>query len=282
MNRYIGLTVLLLFATLIAKAQICTPDTSMTNPGLEPMSDSLDCFVRGDSTERTVFFKNFDTIDFSGLKAKVEWIEIEHVYNLPCGINWTTNKADANNPHRFQNLEEGCIQLTGVTNDPPGQYKLEMRVKAKIGSPANVEFGGIDADTVGLRYDVRVKENPGDNCPAVDTTITGDTTSCPNPNWFETTSIENQVHADLKDVRLSPNPLIYQTKLSFYADFQGTYQYKLLNTLGEQVRAEPVEVDKGRNQLIIKRGDLQQGLYIFKLTDKHGSLLNKKLMVNER
>jgi len=286
MKKHLGFIVLLLFSATIAKAQICKPDTNMTNPGLEPLSDSLDCFVQGDSTERTVFFKNYDTVDFANINAEVDWIQIDRVYNLPCGINWTTNKANASNPHRFQNLEEGCIQLTGVTNDPPGQYKLEMRVTAKIGSPVDVEIGGIDADTVGLRYDVRVKKNPGDTCVAVDTTITGNTTSCPDPNWIDTTSdttsVEDQASSDIKNAQLAPHPFTYKTNLVFHAKQGGTYQLTLMNMLGEKLRSQSVDVTNGTNDLTIKRKGLNQGMYILKLTSEHGSSMTKKIVVGGR
>jgi hypothetical protein len=161
-----------------------------------------------------------------------------------------------------------------------------MRVTAKIGSPVDVEIGGIDADTVGLRYDVRVKKNPGDTCVAVDTTITGNTTSCPDPNWIDTTSdttsVEDQASSDIKNAQLSPHPFTYEASLVFHAKQGGTYQLTLMNMLGEKLRSQSVDVTNGTNDLTIKRKGLNQGMYILKLTSEHGSSMTKKIVVGGR
>ncbi|MFN8286259.1 MAG: T9SS type A sorting domain-containing protein [Chitinophagales bacterium] len=173
---------LLLFTTTALKAQhcagasgsgVCTPNTSLTTVGFFPPYDSLPCAVIGSAYDQIVQFHTPPTVTQNGSTYNLNWVRIDTVSNLPCGLCWRSGTSN----NQINGNATGCIRVTGTTFDAPGQYKLRVIVSA------NVQVGlfgftvtNQNAESLGLRYYVRVADLSG-TCQNVDTLAAGRTTT---------------------------------------------------------------------------------------------------------
>lgn len=166
---------LLLLASLLFTVQLtfgqCTPDGSITTPGIISSPNNIDCITQGVPFTDTVQFMNFDSIYFNNQWVPLVGLIIDSVNNLPCGINWELNKPS----NQYDPSEQGCILISGVTNDSVGQYQLEIWANVNIGTGY---FGPILANNFDLlEFFVRVK-SPSGICPVIDTTAFNHKSDC--------------------------------------------------------------------------------------------------------
>lgn len=270
----------LLFAGLPLFAQInCNPNPQNTEPGLYPIPDSLPCFVRNCVCNSILIeFVMFDSTEVSGFKVRVEYIIIEEILNLPCGVKWVTSKANANTPNRFENQESGCILLYGYTDDIAGQYKLDINVRAKINLlPGEVSY---NAEDLGFRVDVRVIDSTNSICPSIDTSASADLkiATCVSGNYlpgFDETGCYSVICdgtgiAELSSIdhfTLYPNPANNSATVSFIADKAEAYTSRIVNIYGQEVSHRELDVLTGLNIDQIDVSQLPAGIYIYTLTD---------------
>jgi len=262
---------LLLFALVLGtntnlNAQ-CTIDPQYTQPGLYPSPDSLDCLV-GDGVfnDIAIQFVNFDQTSVGGFNVTVEYIIIDSIVNLPCGVKWTTNKECADTANKFVNSEKGCIRLWGNTNDAAGQYKLDVWVLAKVDFLPNPVV--YKAEDLGFRVDIRLKATANDVCPALDTTngATLLTSTCKNAYTAVcTTGVE--VVDGLLNFSLYPNPTNAISIISFTAERSTTYNACILNIYGQEVSRWQLQVQQGTNTHPIDVSAFPPGVYFFTITD---------------
>lgn len=143
----------------------CVPQ-QLPAPGL---SDSLTCIVRGEQVNIVLYFKNFDTL--GGIT--IEWLRIDSITNLPCGITLAMNDPD----HTYVTGENGCMSFSGLTNDSAGQYKLGIWISVKVSilpQPISGEAGALSQQFGGppFSYYITVNES-GDPCPGSTATVSG-------------------------------------------------------------------------------------------------------------
>lgn len=266
MKKLFSLLVLAVVAMTSVNAQICTIDNTLTEPGLYPDPDSIPCIIKNDPTDITVQFVNFDSATYSGIRIKVEYLIIDSITNLPCGISWTTSKQNAATPHRFENQENGCIRFLGSTGDASGQYELEVYVRAKISlAPTPIP---VTASSVGLRVAVRVKDTAGDACPAIDTTG-----SAPNARVATCSSSDTTLTVGISEISsinsfsFYPNPTTNTSTVSFVAEKAATFTARIINIYGQEVSREQLNVAAGLNVNTLNVSTLANGVYIYTITD---------------
>lgn len=129
-KRSIALLALML-ALLNADAQICNIDSYPPHAGIHPASEDIPCIVQNEPTSISLQFlagRWFTQIN------PVRWIRIDSIPNLPCGINWATNKQVDSTKNTFFAGEQGCISFFGTTNDPTGIYRPKIYITAKLGN----------------------------------------------------------------------------------------------------------------------------------------------------
>lgn len=145
--------------------QVCTPGNNLTLPGFDPTSQNLNCAVQGVPYDEIIQLRVPATVTAGTLTLPLNFIIIESITNLPCGLCWQL--SDANN--RVNANQQACIRISGTTFDNVGQFKLNIVVTANVtlfGQAVNQT--GQDASAAGLSYFVRV-QSPGGNCAPVDT-----------------------------------------------------------------------------------------------------------------
>ncbi|HXH17897.1 MAG TPA: PKD domain-containing protein [Chitinophagales bacterium] len=172
---------LLFFAVALRAFPQCTPDTAITQVGFYPPDSLLDCIERGIFYDEVIQFKNFTAIPGSAIGFPgvpyftIISVQIDSIHNLPSGINYACH-----NPNCFYTTgENGCVRITGITNDPPGEYNLGFFATVVIdfqGTPITAQADSQLLADNGLGYKLKVI-NPGDICHvlpecSIDTTIT--------------------------------------------------------------------------------------------------------------
>jgi len=194
----------------------CTP-LQLPGPGL---SDSLTCVVRGEQVSVTIYFQNFDTV--SGIT--IEWLRIDSLTNLPCGLALAMNDPD----HTYVSGENGCMTITGLTNDSAGEYRLGIWITVKasiLPFPLSGEAGALSQQFGGppFVYYVTVK-NPGDPCPSSTVTVSG--------------KILSQKGNGVRTVTVDATGSSSQTYLT---DTSGTYTF--IFSLGDSVTITPAKAN---------------------------------------
>lgn len=257
--------------TFSATAQtryLCELDPQYTEPGLYPLPDSLPCLV-GDGVfnDITVQFINFDSTTVAGQRVRVDYIIIDSILNLPCGIKWSTSAQYADTANRFNNQDKGCIRFWGYTSDAAGQYKLKIKVKAKVSLLlSEVPY---EAEALGFRVDVRLKATAAATCPANDTTggatlLTG---SCKTNQTDSTFFVGVKEISSINYFSFYPNPTANAATVSFTADKAASYTARIVNLYGQEVSREVLNVTAGLNVNKIDVSNLATGVYIYTITD---------------
>lgn len=244
----------------------CTPDFTMTEAGIEPDQDSLECIVQGAATDVTIFFKNFSSVTVGGNPITVNWLRIDSVKNIPCGLAYAVDQVD----RTYDSGEVGCIKVQGVTGDAVGQYKLGIWVTINIQGLGELsgEAGQLSQSVgsdIDFSYHVRVVASAGAACPSVDTSSAANNlaSTCESVDF---TSI-NVVKENIEDLNISPNPFSGQTEITFYSVKSGNYFAKLYDVVGKEVYSEAIQVVSGSNTFRLNRGNLSKGVYMYTITD---------------
>jgi hypothetical protein len=234
----------------------CVPP-SLPEPGLDPADDSLDCLITGQSANVTINFKNFDTI--SGVT--VEWLRLDSLTNLPCGLSFALNQAPG---HQYLSAENGCMSLAGTVTSGAGIYKLGIYVTIKVSilpNPVSGEAGALSAQFGGPPFDyyVRVKANAGDACPDIPTGIR----DLPNVTGFS----------------ITPNPVKSVADVKFSLENPMDVKVVIYNAVGQQVYGSDVRGNAGENKVTIDRSNLNAGVYLLGIEQNGRSLISKQLVL---
>ena len=159
---------------------ICTAGNNLTVAGFSPSYDSLPCVVQGVYYDTVIQVKIPTSAVVSPYgTVTINWVKIDTLDNLPCGLCWATNQVRDS----FAGGEQFCIRVSGTSYDAPGQYALHIILSANATAYGFIhETETVNAATVGLGYWARVV-SPTGSCQPVDTSSTyvGNTSSDTTP-----------------------------------------------------------------------------------------------------
>ncbi len=113
-------------------------------------------------------------IPTSAVGATVTSVKIDSIRNLPCGITYTLDRANATYPGG----STGCITFTGTTTSPIGGYKMLTYGTAvtSFGTFPSSEISSLGIS--GFEFYHRVIANGASTCPSVASGSTGLTANC--------------------------------------------------------------------------------------------------------
>lgn len=255
---------------------VCTP-LMLTKPGLSPVSDSLAPVLKHVPTVTTIEFQNYDTLTFSGALLTMDSLTIVSISNLPVGLCWATNKTS----NTFGHMENGCIKVTGTTTSAPGQYKLNIIVKAytSLGLPITTS-----ADAAGLHYYVRVNCESSSPIVPVDTLQTSADSiilySAAPYNQGPCTVGIPQIDQNIQSLSVYPNPFNSNATVSFSSIKAGMMTEKITSIIGNEVYSNQIDVKIGQNLHALNRNDLSAGVYFYTISDGV-STFTKRLVITE-
>lgn len=251
----------------------CTPNGSLTKPGLGPTSDSLPTVINGVPSTTIIQFKNYDTARYQGQLVTVVTLKIDSIGNLPTGLCWATNKAN----NTYANQEDGCIKINGTTCSDPGVYKLFIRVAVDIGLGVAIP---INAESVGLKYYVRVN-NAGLAEVALDTSQAVPFTK---PSGYAASAVCTSGFEDLNnpmsELTVVPNPFNNRATVRFFSEKAMTVTERVTNMIGSEVYSKEVDARAGENISSLDRGTLAPGIYFYTIGSGK-TLLTKRITISE-
>jgi len=197
----------------------------------------------------------------------VDSLTIDSINNLPPGLCWASTSGD----NTFGGGQNGAILIAGRVAAYPGQYKLVIKVTVTTDiltlNNSNLETA------IGLRYYMRVT-CPGQPCPPLDTTGGKDSLYIPYSGLTCDAGI-NEVSGGISNISVVPNPFSSGAEVSFFSTAQGAFTLRLMNTLGQVVSYQDINVVHGNNVVPLQKGKLSPGMYILSLSDGSSSAMKK-------
>ncbi|MES2619513.1 MAG: T9SS type A sorting domain-containing protein [Bacteroidota bacterium] len=122
MKKIYSLLTILLLNLSVAHAQCIIDANAQTFPGVNPLAEQLPCVISGTPYDQTLQGQIQQSDDISililSLHVEVDSVSIDSIAGLPNGLTWSKN------PNVLLGGGNGCLQLTGTTNDPAGRYDL--------------------------------------------------------------------------------------------------------------------------------------------------------------
>lgn len=194
MKKFFSLFIAIVLTTSAVWAQ-CTPNSPTGSPGITPVTDSLDCIVVGTPYNETIFVENFGSFTVSGLTATVTMLRIDSITNIPCGLSWTGNPANAT----LGTSATGCLSVSGTSYENLGQYRLNLYITVTADIPFigaqtyNGEAASVVAQIeqltgpLGIDVDYYLRVTDGSSCPAIDRSGSNNLTASPTciPQLFD-------------------------------------------------------------------------------------------------
>jgi sucrose-6-phosphate hydrolase SacC (GH32 family) len=86
------------------------------------------------------------------------------------------------------------------------------------------------------------------------------------------------VEKTIKNVSASPNPLINQTKISFYSSVDQNVILTIKNLLGKTVFQQQFISKKGNKSITFYKNNLDTGMYIYSIQSDSG-ITSKRLVI---
>lgn len=165
--KNIALTIIISLGFVLSANAQCVIDTSVNQVGLFPPDSTFPCIERGQFFDEVIQFKNFDVVDGSTVGIPgiftVQIVKITNISNIPNGINYACNPQNCT----FAGNSNGCVLVSGTTNDPPGTYNLGFTADVTVLLNAQSFTIQLDSATLagaGLGYRLVVIE-PNTQCP---------------------------------------------------------------------------------------------------------------------
>lgn len=273
MKKIFTLSIGLLFAVTAVMSQACGSNgSSVCTPAGGPVgggfgnSNNFACAEQNLAYSYNIQFSMYDYFDYLG-GQNVDSIEFVSINNLPCGLCWAVNKASK----RYVALEDGCIKISGTTNDAVGQYKLDLSLKAWInGGGTGLPIPASLVDSAGIRMYLRV-QSAGGSCAAIDTTPSAlnllASVNCP-------LSIEER-NENFLSLNVSPNPMNNSAEVRFMAIDAGNYVMAVTDASGRIVQSTELETKIGENKIIFSRENLNAGIYFISVGNSNGKFTKR-------
>lgn len=258
MKKLAILLIAVVFAAVQVNAQ-CTPTAATGSPGITPVTDSLPCAVFNEPYNETIFVENFATQVISGATVTMNFLRVDSVTNLPCGMTYQLNPANG----QLGSGATGCLQISGTSTDAIGQYRANLYITlsasalvSPIPFPIPLDFSGEAASVIAqvenlvgqslgidFNYFIRLKQNAADPCPAIDRTGNNDLTAqavCPSVGNLSVTITGDNSACEGDSVTLTANatagvaPLSYlwstgDTSSSIRAEAGASYSVRVID-----------------------------------------------------
>jgi hypothetical protein len=238
---FIGLT--------IAAAQ-CTPDQTIDIPGIYP--DTLPKAIVGENYSEVVQFyvpgdSTFEISPGTYVTATVESVELDSVEwsGLDSkGFSYACNPGTC----EFPGKTNGCLLVSGVapTSDMIGEYPLVLY----------------------LTYHLTIFGAPFDTAQAVtDFSVIVDSAGSSGIKILDLSKFQV-----LQNI---PNPFSATTSIEYSSSNASSYNFIVYNMLGESVYSENVNAKKGLNKISFNATNLQEGLYLYSLSNEKQSIVKR-------
>lgn len=253
--KHFFLAVVLLFTVAVATAQ-CTIDVNNDVQGITPPDSVFPAIIQGQTLDNSYVAQiHVPTTSNLGIQATVYWIAIFNITGFPNGITYTKNPLQ----DTIYGGNNACVQLSGVTNDPEGEYPLTFVGAVKV----NTSFTGdtiIPLAVLNLLAAQSGAEGFGYKVKVVD------------PTGINTI---NEQLANAMQVMPNPSNGRFDVKLDMYEQVSG--ELNVLDITGKTVYSQTVNTT-GAYTTSIDLGGIAKGMYVVQLKTSKG-IASKKLSI---
>lgn len=139
--------------------------TATGTPGFRPDTNNVPCIVQNIAYQETVEFELPATFGPFTLNS----MTIDSITNMPCGIAYALDRPNAT----YGPGDVGCVTYSGTSNDPIGQYKLNIFVTIDVQTIGVMQGELSDLagqlGYYGFSQYLRVKASSGAACPNIGT-----------------------------------------------------------------------------------------------------------------
>lgn len=253
--KKIYLVVLSLFIVALTNAQ-CTIDVNNNVQGITPPDSLFPEIISGQALDNSYVAQiHVPTSSNLGIQATVYWIAIFNITGFPSGITYTKNPiADT-----IFGGNNACVQLSGITTDPEGEYPLNFIGAVKV----NTAFTGdtvIPLSVLNLLAAQSGAEGFGYKVKVVD------------PTGVNTI---NEQLANAMQVMPNPSNGRFDVKLEAFEKIEGALH--VLDITGKIVYSQAVNTSSAF-ATTIDLGGIAKGMYIVQLNTNKG-IATKKLSI---
>jgi hypothetical protein len=234
------LSIFTLISIMALQAQTCTPDLSITKPGIfPPGSTNWDSVAVMPNATVGVLYDQVaqmlapsDTvIDTLGaqISATIDSIWLVEFSGLPASMT-----ASCNTPDCFmKGGEHACIRFLGTpTVGEIGNHIVAVKAFGYVSTPI-----GSLADTITFLMSVEVQA---------------------------TQSVEENILA--RTVKVSPNPINNIGHVTFDVPDAKDYTFEIIDLTGKKIHASTGTTRPGINSIRVNRNQLSEGLYFYAIT----------------
>jgi hypothetical protein len=242
MRKLLFSTILFMVVAATASAQ-CTPG-AYTTPGIYPDSATNLPHATVGIAYSTVMTA---VIPHDTMGLPFDSIGVVSLTGLPAGFSYVTNSPSgywAGGP--VGGVNTGCLLITGnPTSGQEGTYPLTINIDAVVIGTHNASV---------LSYYKIIIDPPS--------------------------SIIDIVQGQFPLMQNVPNPFVYNTIIEFNAPSVETYQFSVINVIGEEVYHQNINAVTGKNVINFSGSELPSGIYLYKLSNQN-STLTKRMKIEK-
>ena len=237
----------------------CTPAATAPpiDGGFFPASNTQPCIVRSEPISGLVIqLKNFGVVA-SGVY--VVSTKFDTIIGLPSGSSWNMTAPSANPANTLLTDEIGCIEITGSTTAPIGNYDLDFGVTVVLTVDNGQTF-----DTITDRTSVLVvafNQLLGAEADfSYFLSVVNSQSECAH-------TVGIQELTNVSKLSVYPNPFSDKTVISFNSVEPAKYTARIIDVMGKEVYAETINATSGTNKIEVNRKNISRGMYFFVLTN---------------
>jgi hypothetical protein len=225
----------------------CTPDISITTPGIYPDSATgLPPGIAGQPYSEVIQARVLTDTTYNGFPAVISNITITGVTGLPPGLTYSCNPATC----VFPGGTNGCLLLSG-TPSAAGIFSItvDLEINGSIfGVPVppvaeSLDYYVIEIGTVGLS--------------------------------------DNLSNIKFELLQNTPNPASDYTDVSFTSPIGGDFTIKLFNMIGKEVYQQTIRGMAGLNTNRIQLDEYTPGVYMLSL-ENGSSVVTRRMIVSRK
>ena len=249
MKKFVLSLLFIIAATLGGFAQ-CTPNTTLTVPGIYPdIATNLAIANAGTPYNEVIQVRVLTDTTYNGLPASVLRITVTGVQGLPAGFTYSCSPSNC----IFPGGSNGCISLVGnPTALQVGTYDIKVSVV-------------IRGQITGLPIPVDVPD-----------TIKGYKIQIINPL---SASLIAPVKYELQANK--PNPAINNTEIRFNLPKAASAEIQIFDLLGNPIKKLKVQGLAGQNTVTANLDGMNPGVYFYTLSTSYG-VLTRRMVISAR
>lgn len=270
--KSILLTVSMLFSVIVAHAQLgqCTPDTSYSGASVGVYPLPYDPATNPDGGINKSACKTFpyqfvfnvvvpDTINFPGFGDiplnSLSLATTGAFSNLPADLTYACNPPNC----IFDKNTVGCVSIYGTVKSsvPEGDYELIISGTIATGLGINIPFTFPNASLYPGTYTLKVESETGTTCYKVST---------------------SEVRSQNYYGEINPNPASVEANISVFSQKNALVNFEILSIDGKLMMSRKIFVNEGRNDEKIDITSLNNGVYLYRISDGNESAVGKMVV----